>query len=111
MFTETKSLPQPLTALYNEQYLNIGFQELLQQAERVFNELKISAEEAEAVEESTTDQSSSKQWFEHRAGRITDSKFHTACSTNPDKPSHSLIKVICYPESHRFSNAATKWGL
>ena len=43
VFTETKSLPQPLTDLYNEQYLNIGFQELLQQAERVFDELMISA--------------------------------------------------------------------
>ena len=48
---------------------------------------------------------------EQRAGRVTASKFKAACSTNPDKPSKSLIKMICYPGAHRFSNAATKWGI
>ena len=48
---------------------------------------------------------------EQRAGRVSASKFKAACSTNPDKPSKSLIKMICYPGAHRFSNAATKWGI
>ena len=48
---------------------------------------------------------------EQRAGRVTASEFKAACSTNPDKPSKSLIKLICYPGAHRFSNAATKWGI
>ena len=42
---------------------------------------------------------------------MTASKFKPACSTNPDKPSKSLIKMICYPRAHRFSNAATRWGI
>ena len=42
---------------------------------------------------------------------MTASKFKAAWLTNPDKPSKSLIKMICYPSAHRFSNAATKWGI
>ena len=42
---------------------------------------------------------------------MTASEFKAACSTNPDKPSKSLIKMICYPGAHHFSNAATKWGI
>ena len=67
--------------------------------------------EAETVEEATRDQADSKVWFEQRAGRVTASEFKAACSTNPDKPSKSLIKMICYPGAHHFSNAATKWGI
>ncbi|KAG0435465.1 hypothetical protein HPB47_018463 [Ixodes persulcatus] len=33
------------------------------------------------------------------------------CSTSVEKPSLSLIKRICYPEEHKFSTPATRWGL
>ena len=42
---------------------------------------------------------------------MTVSKFKPACSTNPDKPSESLIKMICHLRAHRVSNAATRWGI
>ena len=108
---ENKTMPKPLTELFNEENLGDTLQELQQKSETAFNELKISVKEAETVEEATRDQADSKVWFEQRAGRVTASKFKAACSTNPDKPSKSLIKMICYPGAHRFSNAATKWGI
>jgi hypothetical protein len=33
------------------------------------------------------------------------------CSTDPEKPSHSLLKKICYPMDSIFENDATKWGI
>ena len=104
---EIRSLSKPLTELFNYENLENDFQELLQKSKNAFDELTLSAEEAENIEESTRGQSNSKVWFEQRAGRVTASKFKAACSTNPEKPSESLRKTICYPSSHRFSNAAT----
>ena len=43
-------------------------------------------------------------------GRVTASKLKSACSTNPAKPAKSLVKSLCYPEAHKFSAAATRWG-
>ena len=108
---ENKTMPKPLTELFSEDNLADTLQELQQKSETAFNELEISIKEAENVEEATRNQANSKVWFEQRTGRVTASKFKAACSTNPDKPSKSLIKMICYPSAHRFSNAATKWGI
>ena len=33
-----------------------------------------------------------------------------AAHTNLEQPSLSLIKVICYPDCHRFQTQATRWG-
>ena len=84
---ETRSLPKPLTELLKNENLENDFQELLQKSKSAFEELTLSAEEAENIEESTRGQSNSKVWFEQRAGRVTASKFKAACSTNPEKPS------------------------
>ena len=43
-------------------------------------------------------------------GRITASKFKSACCTDPAAPSKSIIMSVCYPELFQFSTAATKWG-
>ena len=43
-------------------------------------------------------------------GRITASKFKSACCTDPAAPSKSIIMSECYPELFQFSTAATKWG-
>ena len=105
------NLPMPLLQFYNQEHLGLTFQELLSECAKLLDSLQVAAEEAAAIEASTRKQSSSKEWFQQRAGRITASKFKSACATNPDKPSKSLIKGICYPDAHRFSNAATKWGI
>ena len=73
-------------------------------------EIKVSAEQAKAVELATHEQSNSKLWYRFRAGRITASKMKTACCTDPILPSQTLIKTVCYPESYKFSSSATVWG-
>lgn len=75
--------------MYHDQHLDIDFQYLLQKSEKAlifFNELEMSAKEAETIEELTRGQSNVKVGFEQRAGRVTASKFKKASETNPDKP-------------------------
>ena len=46
----------------------------------------------------------------YRSGRITASRMKAVCHTDPGKPSQSLIRQICYPQSFAFSSRQTKWG-
>lgn len=48
-------------------------------------------------------------WFTFRAGRITASMVHAVCRTSLTRPSVSIVKRICYPESSFFS-PSTDWG-
>ena len=48
--------------------------------------------------------------FTEQAVRITASNFKCAVQTNPNKPSISLVKKMCYPQQHAFANSATRWG-
>lgn len=43
-------------------------------------------------------------------GLITTFNLKTARKTNTAKPAKSLVKFLCYPEAHKFSTAATRWG-
>lgn len=108
---EKKTTPKPLTEQLNEENLKTTLQELLKKSDTTSNELKLGIKKAQTVEEATRDQVDRKVWFEQREGQVTASKFKPACSTNPDKPPKSLIKMICYPRAHCFSNAATRWGI
>ena len=62
------------------------------------------------LEKLTREQSKSKNWFLYRAGRITASWLKQVICTDPHQPSLSLLKSVCYPDIHRFSNKATAWG-
>ncbi len=62
------------------------------------------------VEEVTRGQSKSKLWFQQRTGRVTASRLKSALSTSLAKPSQSIIKLICYPESSKFYSAGCTWG-
>lgn len=103
-------LPKRLGEIvYNPEYEKLDFVELLEKSGEV--EISLSLEECQAIEKSTREQATCNLWFQQRAGRITASRLKSACHTNPSKPSKSLIKTICYPEEHKFSNAATRWGI
>ena len=86
----------------------MNYAEILKLCETV--KLTITSEQRKVVEQATREQASSRIWFRLRAGRITASKVHAVCHTNLDMPAISLVKSICYPESYKFSTAATKWG-
>lgn len=63
------------------------------------------------VESTTRMQSNCPKWYAYRTHRITASVMKTVCCTSIDTPSVSLIKMICYPDKHKFSTAATARGL
>lgn len=104
-------LPKPFNELlHSPDYEKLTYLELVTKASEVMSTLSLTVEECNAIQTSTQDQSSSTIWFCQRAGKITASKLKDACHTDPDKPSPSLIKIVCYPEVHKFSTAATRWG-
>ena len=61
------------------------------------------------VEGESKEQHQSKLWFEHRAGRVTASNFKAASRTNPQKPSATLIRRICYPDAYKCSTTSTRY--
>ena len=101
-------LPLVLSDLYRRENLNTGYHGLLLMAEKC--EISITADQSRAVELCTRGQANSRVLFRMRSGRITASKFKSACHTDPANPSTSLIMAICYPELSRFNTVATRWG-
>ena len=102
------NLPDAVTALYREEYMDLDYIELLEKCHNT--QMSITEAECRAIEKETRNQAESKVWFAQRAGRITASKLKAACRTGISKPSKSLIKQICFPEAHKFYSAATSWG-
>ena len=72
--------------------------------------ISIKEDEISLIENSTTQQRRTAAWYTQRCGRITASTMKAVCSTNPKKPSISLIRQICYPLASSFSTEATRWG-
>lgn len=103
----TEVLPKPIMSYGSEESLKLDHKQLMNECQKLT--LKVTAKQAVALEAETRKQSNSKLWFTHRAGRITASKLKSAVRTNPEKPSKSLIKSICYPEAYRFSSGATRF--
>ena len=103
-------LPAVLSSLYDENLRDADFSTVVQKAAEIANSLKITNQQKKIVEEKTRDQANSRLWFRMRSGRITASKFKSACRTNPALPSRSLIMSICHPELARFSTEAISWG-
>ena len=108
-YKEIDNVPKPLpNSLFKVECIQLDYTELLQQCQQI--SLEVTPDECQAIETSTRKQSQSKVWYQQRAGRITASKLKSACKTNTVKPAKSLVKSICYPEAHKFSTAATRWG-
>ena len=108
--SETGILPPTLLSLFNEEFLELSYLELLKTCEESFASIRVTQQQAKHLEAVTRRQADSKTWFQYRAGRVTASKFKAAAHTNKSSPSQSLIKTICYPESHKFTSEATRWG-
>ena len=100
-------LPKQLTSLYKDEYTKLNFVDLLAQCHDL-SFISLTEEECQAVKRDTREQSESGEWFRQRAGRITASHLRAVCPTNPASPAKSLIKVICYPEAHKFTTEATR---
>ncbi|XP_014679849.1 PREDICTED: uncharacterized protein LOC106819776 [Priapulus caudatus] len=105
-----KKYPKVLSELYIENCGLVDNNTLTGQCDEVFRELSVRPEECENCENDTRGQSTSKQWFSFRAGRITASMVKAVCRTPLQNPSKSLIKNICYPGSKKFYSLQTQWG-
>ncbi|XP_077420898.1 uncharacterized protein LOC144051023 [Vanacampus margaritifer] len=107
-----KTLPPPLTSLYQSKYERISEEDLRKVADEVFRNMKITEEQVATVEKVTRKQSawSTTLWYRQRAGRLTTSDFKALTRTSIERPSLSLINRICYPGSCVLSPDDTRWG-
>ena len=120
-----KSLPCPLSQLYDPAALHLDYLSLLSKCEEVGKNLKvgsyshiatvynllifqISMEQVNLLEQSTRKQAKCKLWKVHHEGRITASNLKAVDRTNPCMPAESLIKRICYPQAYSFTTESTK---
>ena len=103
-----EGLPSSLSCLYTPELLNFNYGELLKHAKE--NTVSVSLDQIKTVEEKTRDQANSRLWFRMKSGRITASRFKSACCTKPEAPSFSLIMSVCHPETTKFKSTATHWG-
>lgn len=100
----SNDFPIQLHSLYSASASELSYQQLLVKA----SEIRISVTENMAVnvEKCTLGQKDSQEWYRYRAGRVTASVMKAACSTNPDNPSISLLKRICYPSQSQIHTEA-----
>ena len=88
----------------------MGKDELFEHCCRLFSNISVTQDQAKKVEMETREQSRSRAWYRFRAGCLTASRMKAICATPLDKPSQSLIKTICYPQTCNVNTAATTWG-
>lgn len=104
-------LPASLTDLYDDEYKAYSQKQLFEKAEQFFYQVKITDEEAAAVEERTRQQRLSPDWHEQRHRRITASAFHNVWvrkdTTNPDR----LVWQILYNSNDLSNIPAVQWGI
>ena len=106
------TIPAPLTALHKDLYYNMANDELEKEAEKLFCDLSISEQEAEALVDAIIMQQASAQWREQRNGRLTDSIFHDIYVRKRSTGPESLIKrVMGYEKSDLSHIPAIKWGV
>ena len=102
--------PKPLTELFVEDAIKMSHSDLLAKCDEVYTNYVFTSDEAKLIESHTREQSKSRVWFQQRSGRVTASKLKSVISTDPSKPSKSLIKSICYLDKCRFFSTACKYG-
>ena len=103
-----EGLPICLCDLQKPDYLQYGYSELVRLAEQC--RIVVTPKQMQLVELKTRSQAKSPLWFQMHSGRVTASKFKSACHTDPALPSMSFVTSVCYPELTKFKNAATTWG-
>ena len=80
------NFPKSLTELFDPNAIALAYPELLQNCNEIYDNLFVTADQAELVERHTRKQSSSRVWFQQRAGHVTASKLKNVLSTNISQP-------------------------
>ena len=71
----TDKFPLCLSTLYKAEYLDLSYDLLLLECEKVFSSLMVTNDQAANLKKETRKQAKSRLWFRYRAGRIAASKF------------------------------------
>ena len=103
----SKDFPVDLSTLRNKDMIGKSYEELVVYCKSIT--VTCSSQQAANVEAETRSQSKSPLWHSFRSGRITASNSRAVC-TSATKPSVSLVKRVCYPDS-QLKTLATQWGL
>ena len=82
-------VPPVLTDLFEQSHSKLPFNELVNKCDEI--EITVTQEQAKCVMQATKTQSTNKQWFRFRSGRVTASKIKRICRSNPDQPSQYII--------------------
>lgn len=103
-------LSKLLSSLCDRDNLLLTKSELEVLCREKFQRLFVSENEAAYLEESTSLQSESPLWYQHRSGRITSSKFHSVRHTSLVSPI-SLAKSILSKSASLLNVPSLQWGI
>ena len=106
-----RKLPKLLSSLCDRDNLLLTKSELEVLCQEKFQRLSVSENEAAYLEESTSLQSESPLWYQHRSGRITSSKFHSVRHTSLVSPSISLAKSNLSKSASLLNVPSLQWGI
>lgn len=96
-------LPKPLSTLYQKELISLPYDDLVGKCTIIYEELKITQEESDAVERATASQHLSPTWFEQRIGRITASVAKSVTTTSTLTPAKTTVLKICEPNAAFYS--------
>lgn len=102
------ALPEPLPSMYRKELEGESVEAINEAFERAQSSLTFTQEQSEAIEFLTRKQRDSILWPEYRAGRVTASNLKRCLSTDPENPSVSLLKSVCYPNSYKLNTDAIR---
>ena len=103
-------LPIQFQFIYDLAHLNLNYLELVEAGEKMSGLFDLTHTQQNHLEELTRGHAKSKLWMRFRAGRKTASCLYQVVHSNPHKPSVSLVKAICYPETAKFATKSTLYG-
>ena len=109
-FQSATHLPLALQSLYDPEHLEQNYVELIETGESMHGILDVTAIQQSHLEKLTHGQAKSRLWMRYHSGQITGFRLYQAVHTDPHKPSLSLVRALCYPETVRFTTSATQYG-
>ena len=96
-------LPKSFSTLYQKDWTSLPYEDLIEKCKIIYEGLKITQEESDAVEKATASQHLSSTWFEQRIGRITASVAKSVISTPISTPAKTTVLKICEPNAAFYS--------
>ena len=109
---DESNLPQPLTALYSDEYATLSKRQLKEKCSQLAKELQVTPEQCKELENVTRNQSICSLWFEYGKGRITASKAHSVVKRKESTPPDNLLKSIMgYKAYDLCKTRPIRWGI